>query len=352
MALHRDSGPSSEEMRATSDSLNDIGRSLRFSRQQAELSLDDVSQLTGLDRADIEALEGGAVDRLRDRVETLRFLRTYADFLGLPGNNYVLAAVDLWPRLEPGAARSLDSAPVPIVSVSTTPLTDQAHSVGGGWTLDRTGVTEFAVTGIFSPLNTSPTGMVQSEPEGDTGQLPRVKGSAPRSLKALVGLTALLVVIGLFSLLAHQHFGAWHKDLQADASHWFNDFKVDTDITPRPAKHAAGTTVVADKPPKVVISQSPSTSAVTMKVYAKSFSVKMVAFKSPSWMQVTDSAQVAPLFQQVVPGGGNDTFPVTGTLTVETGSAAARAYVYEGTTFIGYYFPTKAPFTMTFEAVG
>jgi hypothetical protein len=352
MALHRESGPGPEEMRATSDSLNDIGRSLRFSREQAELSFDEVAQLTGLNGADIEALEGGAVGRLRDRVETLRMLRTYADFLGLPGNNYVLAAVDLWPSLEPGTARGLDSGPVPIVSVSTTPRTDQAHSVGGGWTLDRTGVTEFAVTGVFSPLNQSPTGMVPSQPEGDTGQLPRVRVSAPRSLKALVGLAALLVVIGLFGLLAHQHFGSWQKTLQADASHWFNDFKVDTDITSRPATHTGGAKVVATQPPKVVILPGPSASAVTMKVYAKSFSVKMVAFKYASWMQVTDSAQEKPIFQQVVPGGGNDTFAVTGTLTVETGSGAARAYVYEGTTFIGYYFPTKAPFTMTFEAVG
>ena len=43
--------------------------------------------------------------------------------------------------------------------------------------------------------------------------------------------------------------------------------------------------------------------------------------------------------------------PVTRTLTVETGSASARAYIYEGTTFIGFFFPSKAPYTLTFSTL-
>ena len=40
-------------------------------------------------------------------------------------------------------------------------------------------------------------------------------------------------------------------------------------------------------------------------------------------------------------------------MTIETGSAAWRdAYFYEGAKLIGFYFPTKVPFTMTFNAAG
>jgi hypothetical protein len=39
-------------------------------------------------------------------------------------------------------------------------------------------------------------------------------------------------------------------------------------------------------------------------------------------------------------------------MTIETASSSGRAYVYEGSQFIGYYFPARVPFTMTFNAVG
>ena len=37
-------------------------------------------------------------------------------------------------------------------------------------------------------------------------------------------------------------------------------------------------------------------------------------------------------------------------MTIETGSSAGRAFIYKGTKLIGFYFPTKVPFTMTFTA--
>jgi hypothetical protein len=43
---------------------------------------------------------------------------------------------------------------------------------------------------------------------------------------------------------------------------------------------------------------------------------------------------------------------VTRSITVETGSGSARAYIYEGHTIIGAVTPPKAPYTITFNAVG
>jgi hypothetical protein len=78
----------------------------------------------------------------------------------------------------------------------------------------------------------------------------------------------------------------------------------------------------------------------------------MAAFKYACWIQATDINQLEPIYSQVLPGGQTHTFVVTNSMTIETASSSGRAYVYEGSQFIGYYFPARVPFTMTFNAVG
>src|ERR1700678_3854520 len=97
MALRRDSGPAPQDMRLTSATLADIGRLLRLAREQAGLSLDEAATGAGVSRADAEAFESGAMGDLHDRVETLRALRAYADSIELPGGDYALAVINLWP---------------------------------------------------------------------------------------------------------------------------------------------------------------------------------------------------------------------------------------------------------------
>ena len=77
--------------------LPDIGRSLQLAREQANLTLEDAAQRFGLRSSALEALESGGVGPQHDRIETLRSLRTYANALGLPGDSYVLVAVEQWP---------------------------------------------------------------------------------------------------------------------------------------------------------------------------------------------------------------------------------------------------------------
>ena len=347
-------------MRATTPSVPDIGRSLRLAREQARLSAEEAGQRISLSRGDIETLESGTVARMRDRVETLQALRRYADSLGLPGNDYVLAALDLWPSTDTSLTRIHDSGQVPVVSVTSAPTGGHSPSGDG-----LTKAADFSVTGVVSPLEgialegVALDGPTSSEvtssnahdthPTVDTGELPRIRQSAPPALKVLVGFAALLVAAGVFTLIEHSNFSAWHKDLQADSSRWVKDVKQDTGLSPKPKLTKAAAPGAL---PKVVMDQDPAASRVSVNVAAVSFSVKMVAFKDPSWIQVTDSSQQAPIYQQVLPGGANITFPVNHAITIETGSSSARAYIYEGTTFIGYYFPSKAPFTMTFNATG
>jgi hypothetical protein len=246
-----------------------------------------------------------------------------------------------------------------MVSVTSAPPGGHAPTTGasGGWPSELAGMNDFTVTGVVSPFGSLPaadgaapdtTGAERSI--FDTGELPAVKNGVSRPLKALTVFAALLVALGIFTLVAHSHFSSWSNTISADSSRWWQDLKVATGISPKQSTKATAAAPGALPPVRMV--QDPANAHVTVNVRASSFSVKMVAYKAPSWMQVTDASQQAPIYQQVLAGGANTTFPVTRTLTVETGSASARAYIYEGTTFIGFFFPSKAPYTMTFNAVG
>lgn len=351
--LGRGGSPSREEMRVTSVSVPDIGRSLRLARERAGLSHEEVAERTGLATTELEALESGTVGRMADRVETLRSMRTYALSLGLPGNEYVLATLELWPSVDDTSARGADSGQVPAVSVSSAPAGghSQAETSGTVWIGDRTGVTDGVISGAASPRLPTPASDTGPVTIDDTGEIPVVRQAVPTALKVLVSLAGVLVLLGTFTLTEHSHFSTWSKNLRADSNHWIHNAKVAAGLTPKQsAASAAGATTHG--PPVVQMVPSARADGITVNVHARSFSVKMVAFKHPSWMQITDADQAVPIYQQVMASGANDTFTVTRSLTVETGSSSARAYIYEGTVFIGYYFPSKAPYTMTFNALG
>ena len=95
----------------TPSSVPEVGRLLRRARTRQGLRLEDVSARTGLNLLQLEALESGTVDRIPDRVVVLKTLRRYADFLGLPGDRFVLAMVDHWPS--PSAAPPVVPVPSP-----------------------------------------------------------------------------------------------------------------------------------------------------------------------------------------------------------------------------------------------
>ena len=83
-------------------SAREVGRSLRRARTTLGLSLKDVSERTGLPSELLRAAEVGTLDE-SDQLGTLRTVRHYADFLGLPGDRYALAVLECWP-FRPSAA--------------------------------------------------------------------------------------------------------------------------------------------------------------------------------------------------------------------------------------------------------
>jgi DNA-binding XRE family transcriptional regulator len=348
MALHRDGGLWRRELKPTSASVPDIGRSLRLAREHADLTIEEAARRAGLARSEVEALESGTVSRMRDRVETLRSLRTYADSLGLPGHDFVLAVVELWPSLDHVPTRPVDSGQVPVVSLSAAPV--GGHSPAGD---GRTGAADFSISGVVSPLVTASIYDTGPIPILETGEIPAVKQAPPRWLRGLVAAAAVLVVLGIFTLTEHSQFSPWARSVHHNADHWVHNAEVAAGLSPKPAPaHREASKKSAGAKPKVVMVQSPSASAVTANVHASHFVVVLAAVQYSSWFQVTDTTHQRPIFEQVLPAGGAQDFTVTRSITVETGSGSARAYIYEGHTIIGAVTPPKAPYTITFNAVG
>jgi hypothetical protein len=115
-------------------SAQELGRALRRVRTRQGLRIEDVSARTGLALDQLQGLENGALDASADRMAVLRTLRRYADFLGLPGDRYVLALVDHWP-----APAAPPAAAVPAPPSTGSPLVTAISSPGGLATGPSTG---------------------------------------------------------------------------------------------------------------------------------------------------------------------------------------------------------------------
>ena len=362
MILHRDGATRRDDPAATPSSVPEVGRSLRRERTRQGLGIDEASARTGIDARQLQGLEGGTVDRLPDRVQTLKALRVYADFLGLPGDRYVLVVVDHWPtgslatpvvRVHPRRpAGPDDTGAVPaVVPAPATP------ALAGASTEDhRTGeipvpVTRVGPGAMASGADANPTSVVYSAglgPDPATAQVPRVdvtgplpavsgwsgtvKPGASRSLKVVVAVLSLALVVGIAGIVINRTHPQWLRDLGITR-------------TPAVSSHPAATTTTTAPTFSQVSTTSTSAGFV---VRAPSFVVSILAVGGPSWMQIGEPG-AAPLFTGVVQPGGRETFTVHQALVVDVGASSAHAFVAVGQKLVGGYVPSKAPFTMTFR---
>jgi cytoskeletal protein RodZ len=345
-----------------------MGRTLRLAREQTGLSIAAAANRAGLRSAAIEALENGEFGPQHDRIETLRTLKTYAASLGLPGNDYVLAAVEQWPASFPIPAPHGDTAVVPVVSISSAPAGGH-WPAGTQWPRDATGVAD-ATTGVFDATTTGVFDTLRPAPLQDhlhdhlhdtgrvfvdTGQVPAVRLPAPRGLKILIGVVAFLVVVGGVGLLEHDHVKGWAHDVRSSTVHWYNNAKVALDISSKPKSHATTTATTtssaakshASAPYKVVMDFNGL--GATFNVAAPSFVVQVTAVNAPCWVSGVAAGSSKPVFEQVLAAGQSHNFTVTSSMTIETGSAAGHAAIYRGFKLLGTYVPAKTPFTMTFN---
>lgn len=382
MILHRDRRDGRVRPGVMPTSAYELGRSLRRIRTRQGFHTEDVSARTGLPLDQLEALESGVFDRVPDRMAMLRTLRRYADFLGLPGDRYVLVLVDHWPApaapsgpqprivaVDPVPGAGLDhpgsydvgTARVSAVSTSTvagkepaSAYDDQATGVlplsaptGGGWD------TRNATAPVA--LHAADTGVIAAVPPRAAGAGRRAR--PPLGLRVVVGLVALAVLAGVGGLLVH------HFDPRVLSSLGITRGTPTASTAGSGAGTATtgGTGGAASGGTAIFTVTTTSPGAATFEVRAPIFLVHVIAVGNESWMQATGpptgatSAAAAPggtvLFSGLLTSGQSKDFFVQRTLSVEVGSVAAHVYVSVGKKTVGFYYPPAAPYTMTFNAL-
>jgi hypothetical protein len=355
----RDGGTSRDGAPAAGpSSVPEVGRLLRRARTRQGLRLEDASARTGVPLDQLEALEAGTVDRIPDRVWILGSLRRYADFLGLPGDRFVLAVVDHWPS--PAATPAVVPVPprhpvarTPVAAVAAGSLAVQVPPVAVAPTAGAGvgAVTRLDVGVEETPL---PTGVQPSTAQvpivPNTGVIPAVRPAArpprpgtrplgPTVLGVAVVALAVAVVAGVGLLVVNHYEPRWLRDIG---------------LTHAPGGSAGpaagGTTTTTFSDHLVVTKTSPN--AVTFSVATSSYQVAVVADGGPSWVQATVSGQPAPVYSGVLAPGQTQHFSVTGTVQIEMGSVAAHVTVTTGLHLLGTFVPTAAPFTMTVSPQG
>jgi transcriptional regulator with XRE-family HTH domain len=329
-------------------SVPEIGRLLRRARTRQGLRVEDVAARGGLNAHQLEALESGTVDRIPDRVSVLQTLRRYADFLGLPGDRFVLALVEHWPS--PGGPAGAAPLMVPVAA----PAEARPVSVAVQWPSTPSVTTGALPPGAVTRLTSGPTLHTQVPSVTaqvplvvNTGVTPAVRAAPARTrppwratvvLSATIGVLTVAVLVGIAALLVHRYEPRWLVDLGITHS-------------PGPAAHHGGgtpTTQPAATLPKVTLTTK-SAQAPSMNVTGASYQVTVAAVGGPSWVQVTKSGQASPAFSGVLAAGQSKVFPVSGglPLALDLGSAAAHITVTTGLHVLRTYTPASAPETLT-----
>lgn len=340
-------------------SVAQLGRSLRVARVRQGLTVADAGARAGLSGADADALESGDLRRLSDRIGTVRALRRYADVLGLRGEQFAVALADAWPPVLPGGVGSLANDGAPATWSGAPPVTGPAPLVAGppgGELITASVPTSASLQDLgpwnaptiggraVLPLDTGQMGGVSGRFE-DTGVIPVTpphRGSAPRRRSgAATVLWGLLVILALLVVVA----GAW---LAID--HWRPRWLKDAGL---PYTHPAVVTgsasapsaSVTTLPPALTVTQTgPNSGAVVVR--RPGVTVRVDAVGGPSWVQVSDTTHANPIFASVLQDGTSQSFPVSSGLTIQTGSSAAHFTFAQGSTIVGRYAPSSAPYTM------
>lgn len=344
MILRRDGVTRRENTAMLPSSVPEIGRLLRRERTRQGLSTENVSFFTGIPSILIEALESGTVDHIPNQVSTLKALQRYSKSLGLPSREYVLALVENWP----------DMMMPPVVSPVSTPSIVPLQTPAA--MSDTALVSGVARTPLPSAPPSGPPLLTQSphisSPMVDTGVIPAVgrstelksekpkKPKAPFLLRLLVGVVALAFVAAAAALTIDKVHPQWLRDVGLLHS-------------PTQLNASGGSATSKPKaPPPIFTVTHAGSSTADFNVRAPSFTVRVVTFGYPSWVQASSSSQATPFFSKIIGSGQSHSFTVTHQLTLQVGSASAKVFVSANAKGVGFYFPPSAPFTMTFTSVG
>jgi Helix-turn-helix domain len=365
----------------------DVGRALRRARTRQGLSVTDVSSRTGIPRSQLLAAETGELD-LPDQLSTLRTVRRYADFLGLPGDRYALALLEHWPPASGHTPTWSPSTPPPAaVGVDRSPHGTPGASVPATWpttigpptaTLPSTGpdavgslrTVPLAAAGASTATEAPPgaasgadrfadvargsgayddTGTTSAVVTPATDQVWRApRRRIPLVVQALVGAVAVAVVVAVAALVVDHVRPDWLRSLgigrstsppatteAARARH--------TGSSTHPGSSTHAGSVVRPSP------TSPSTATVT--VGTTPFEVRVTAVGGESWVEVTEPTASSPLFAGILKAGQSHALTVDRSATVEVGSVAGRmSIVAASKTLLSTFEVPAAPYSVTFQS--
>jgi len=353
----------------------ELARTLRRVRTRQGLRLEDISVRGGMPLAHLEALESGTVDRMPDRVALVKTLRGYANFLGLSGDQFALALVELWPTApsaQPPVIAMQDTRSVPTAAGAPTAMVPATSFAGTPTGQAATVATPLA--GSWSTTGThqvvpgpSPTTGLATNGLADTGVTPAVVGRphrprrpardrAPLWLRLVVGVVVLAILVAVAGLVIQEVQPSWLRSLGITHGHTGNTGTTGGGVntgegggTATTATTARSSSTTSTQPASgnlKLTTTGPTTASFGLK--GPTANVAVAAVGSPSWVQVTAPTQTAPLFSGILQPGQQQSFPVHQSLVVEVGSAAAHLSVTEGGKPAGTYVPTVAPYTITF----
>lgn len=356
-------------------SAKEVGRALRRARSSHGLSLRDVSVRTGLPVEALRAAEVGALDE-HDQLGTLRTVRHYADYLGLPGDRYALAILECWPfrsgsrtgqvprgddvtavvaAAGPGgdvtatllgpAADTASTASAPVTALPDAPVLPGAARVS-------------TPTGQLLATATQPVWGGGLDDTGISPAVPLPRAVPARHLarrrrtsllmRAALAFLVVLVVVGVGLLVVSRVHPSWlHAVGTSDASRTSG---------PGVRSAAAGAAKPAVKAPSgsatSIVPSTGSTRGATFRVSTSSYELTVGASGGPCWVQVTSPGQSAPAFSGVLEPGRTEVLHGTGTLTVELGAASGRLSVTSSKGQLHTFAPPAAPYRATFTTGG
>lgn len=354
-------------------SATELGRMLRRVRTRQGLRLEEVSFRAGLPLEHLNALETATFDRSIDRMAVLRSLRTYANFLGLPGERLVLALIDLWPGSRtpagvgagrgpeltrvPAAAGAPSTAATGVLPMVTPQDTATVPVVGGPFrpappddtapvatTRGGGGSGRPGVGGAGEGERTAQVPLVVA----DTGPVPTVAAPRPaRSpllLRLAVGLVVLAIAVGVAGLVVDHYRPGWLRTL--GLIHGSTPPAASTGG--HTAGHHAHTPTTTDTPTTTQAFSVGQTSptGVALSVRAPTFTTQVAAVGGEAWVQVDNASGGPPLFAGILAAGQTQTFSHQHALVVNIGSKAAHLFFSVGGKTVGYYLPQVAPFTI------
>lgn len=321
---------------ASAVSVGGVARVLQQERIRQGLSLTDVSSRTGISATQLRSSEAGVLHFSDDQLTTLRAIWRYADFLGLPGERFVLALVEQWPtsaevgRHRELAARREQSGEAPasnelshlaLPATATLPALVPAASrlpetEGAEYAFDDTGV---------SPAVSAPSSSMAWQ---------RSRRNPSFVLKGLVGMVAVAVVVALGALTVDRIEPSWLRALGASS--------VPSTAAPPHARTTPRTTVRSRRthasPPRQSASTpagslpTPSTTASSAVYHVGSspFTLSVAATGGRCWVEMSYSSSTPPLFSGVLMPGQSRTFTIDRSATVDLGSTAGRISVSIG----------------------